>query len=290
MILLTATTQKLQLTTSSTATIDVCVFYVDRNQSTGALSEGNQITEINTATTTDICAAPAATTTRKIKYMTIRNRHASSQCLVTLVIDVSGSDTEIKALNLAAGDALEWNENTGFVPAASTTNASAPGTEYVASLGSQFDSSSTTAAEVTGLQVSLPGAGTYFFTYLLFVQAAATTTGCKMSVNFTGGVTRFACFQRWSDVSATASTAVPDQDNIGAAGHVMGSFASRAVSTAGRGVTLSVDTANSDMLFIIEGSLVASGAGDLELYFGSEVGAAQTSVMVGSAVYVTQAA
>jgi hypothetical protein len=287
---LNATTKKLQLTTSSAATIDVVVFYVDRDQTTGELTDGDSVVEIASATTTDIVPAPASGDTRRIKSLTIRNRHASTPCLVTVVIDVSGADTEINALNLAAGDALEYTEAAGWTPAASTTNAVAsPGTRYIAHLGSQFDISSTTAAEVTGLQISIPGAGTFQFKYVLFVQAAATTTGCKMSVNYTGGVTRFACFQRWSDVSATASTAVPDQDNIGAAGHVMGSFASRAVSTAGRGVTLSVDTVNADVMFIVEGAIVASGAGDLELYFGAEV-AAQTSLMVGSSVIVDQAA
>ncbi len=95
--------------------------------------------------------------------------------------------------------------------------------------------------------------------------------------------------QRWSDLSALASTAVPDQDNIGAAGHVMGSFASRAKGTAGRGTTLSVDTAAADMLMIIEGLCVVSVSGNLQLYHGSEV-AAQSSIMTGTALIVRQIA
>ncbi len=155
---------------------------------------------------------------------------------------------------------------------------------YTKRLASDLANSSTTAAKVTGLDLALP-VGTFQFTYMIRYQAAAVTTGVKFDVNFSGTVTAFNWNQRWSDVSSTASSAVPDQDNIGAAGHVMGSFASRAKGTAGRGVTLSVDTANADMLMVIEGMAEVTAAGNLELYHGSEVAAAST-VMLGSSVCV----
>lgn len=150
--------------------------------------------------------------------------------------------------------------------------------------GAQVNISSATPAKVTSLDLPLE-AGTFQFEYWVIYQSSATGTGVKFDVNFTGTVTRIPWVQRWVDASATASTAAPDQDAVQAAGHVMGAFASRAKGTAGRGVLLSVDTANADMLTVIEGMLVCSTSGTLELYHGSE-GALQTSVMAGSSLIV----
>jgi hypothetical protein len=89
------------------------------------------------------------------------------------------------------------------------------------------------------------------------------------------------------DVSAAASTAAPDQDEVLSTGAVVGAFAARAKSTTGWGTTLSVDAANADMLMIIEGLVVVTGSGDLQLYHGSEVAAA-TTVKAGSSVIITK--
>lgn len=159
---------------------------------------------------------------------------------------------------------------------------------HTKAVATQVNNSTTTAATITELDMTLP-AGTYVFQYFIRYQSAATTTGVKFDVNHSGTVTAFVWNQRWSDLSATASTAVPDQNAIGAAGHVMGTFASRAKGTAGRGVTLSVDTINADMLMIIEGLCIVTVSGDLQLYHGSEV-AAQSSVMPGTALIVRQVA
>jgi hypothetical protein len=141
---------------------------------------------------------------------------------------------------------------------------------------------------VTGLDQTV-APGTYIFEYYIRYQAAALTTGVKFDVNHSGTVTSFVWNQRWVDVSATASTAAADQDNIQAAGAVVGGFASRAKGTAGRGTTLSVDTANADMLMIIEGVAVVTVSGDLQLYHGSEVAFAST-VKAGSSLRLTKVA
>jgi hypothetical protein len=113
------------------------------------------------------------------------------------------------------------------------------------------------------------------------------TTGIRLAVNYTGTVTSFIWNWRGVDVSATASTAVPDQDAIIAAGQVQWNFGSRAVSATTRGTTLSVDTINSDMLALIEGVMTVTTGGDLELWHGSEVAAA-SSVKAGTALILTK--
>lgn len=130
-------------------------------------------------------------------------------------------------------------------------------------------STSATPAKVTGLDQAT-GIGTFVFSYFIRYRSTATANGVRFDVNHTGTVTSFVWNQRWVDTSSTASTAAPDQNEILAAGAVMGSFASRAKGTAGRGTTLSVDTVDVDMFMLIEGLMVVTVAGNLELYFGGE--------------------
>ncbi len=135
------------------------------------------------------------------------------------------------------------------------------------------NSNNSTPAIVTGLR-HIVNNGTYTFQYFIRYRSDTAGTGSKFDVNHTGTVTSFVWNQRWVDVSATASTSVPDQDNIQTAGGVMGAFASRSKGTAGRGTSLSVDTVNLDMLTIIEGLMVVTVPGSLDLYYGSEASAA----------------
>lgn len=153
-------------------------------------------------------------------------------------------------------------------------------------LASAQSNSTTTPTKVTGLDLTL-GAGTYKFEYFIRYRSSATTTGVRFDVNHSGTVTSFVWQQRMVDASATASTNAADQDQIIAAGGVMSAMASRAKGTAGRGTTISVDTANADMLMVIEGLCVVTVSGDLQLYHGSET-ANQTTVMENSVLIVTQ--
>lgn len=156
--------------------------------------------------------------------------------------------------------------------------------------GSAASSTSTTPAKVTDLDYTTP-VGTYIFEYYLRWRTATATTGLKLDVNHSGTVTSFVWQQRWVDTSATAATAVPDQDAVAAAGQVQGAFASRAKGTAGRGVLLSADTVNADMLTIVEGIAVVTVAGDMQLYHGAEVAAAgAVTIQPGSALRLTKVA
>ncbi len=111
MILLTATTQTIELVTTSTAGIDVAVSFVDIT--TTAATPGSQRAAVSSATTTTICAAPGASTTRQIKRITLRNTGTASNTL-TVQTDVSGTNyTEIQAA-LAAGESLHYQDGRGW--------------------------------------------------------------------------------------------------------------------------------------------------------------------------------
>lgn len=134
--------------------------------------------------------------------------------------------------------------------------------------------SSTTAAAVPDLTIAL-GFGAYAATYYLITNSAATTTGSKFSVNFTGTKGIFAFMWRWVTAATTASDDVPDQDHTAAPGGVVSAYTQRAVSTSGVGVTTDVD-ATGDVLYIVEGLLTVTAVGNLELYWAPEAAANQT--------------
>jgi hypothetical protein len=113
MILLTSTNDSLELVTSSTADIDWTTAYADH--STSAFTPGSNQGTLASATDTTIVAAPAASTQRQVKLITIRNRHASSSNTVTVQKDVSGTEYQMTpAVTLQAGETLIYVDGCGF--------------------------------------------------------------------------------------------------------------------------------------------------------------------------------
>lgn len=111
MLMLANTTDKLQLVTDAASAIDSVVHWGD--YSAGSVTLGRSLTAIASATTTDIVAAPAASTVRKIKAGTWRNKGAGVNN-VTVVYDANGTDYEMHKESLNPGDCLQYNEAVGF--------------------------------------------------------------------------------------------------------------------------------------------------------------------------------
>lgn len=82
MILLASTASKLQVVTGAAVTTAVHASWVDN--ASGTVTPGATNTPISTATTTDVVAAPGASTYRNIKFLAVRNTHASSSQTVTI--------------------------------------------------------------------------------------------------------------------------------------------------------------------------------------------------------------
>lgn len=112
MLILAATTDKLQLLTSAAVTVDVHASWADLNA--GTVTPGKTNTAITTATTTDIVAAPASSTQRNIQTLVIRNKDAASAVDVTVIFDQNGTDFELHKVTLNAGQCLEYLEGVGF--------------------------------------------------------------------------------------------------------------------------------------------------------------------------------
>ena len=156
--------------------------------------------------------------------------------------------------------------------------------------GSAHSNSTTTGTEVTALQITLPAAGTYTFKYSLIVRSSTAGTGIGLAINHTGTTTKVVTHYRYASTGGTAATGVMEDAVNAVGGQMHESQAARALATTVPNmVTGGVATTAADILTVVEGVIVVSAAGDLELWHSSETAAA-TTIEVGSAVVVTRVA
>ena len=117
MIFLTSTGDKLQVTTGSAGSVKVHASWVDN--AAGTITPGRTNTApITTATTTDVVAAPGASTQRNLKFMSIHNASGSvSQALTVQHTDGSNAEP-LWVGTLGIGETLHYGEQHGwqFVP------------------------------------------------------------------------------------------------------------------------------------------------------------------------------
>lgn len=210
------------------------------------------------------------------------------------------ADTKVSALSAASIAALtnEFPINEAGVSKKLTltqikTLLQTLGMPRVAQLTSQHSIASTTGTKVTGLDMALE-AGTYVFRHTLLVrQATATTDAPQFGINFSTGTTSKRNFiLSWADASTalTASTGIMDDVGIKTAGF-MDAMAHNAFSTTAPnlGTTVGVSAVASDILCFIDGLLVVTVAGTLELWRAAE-GANASTTEVGSSLVVHRTA
>jgi len=209
------------------------------------------------------------------------------------VISFSAASTPVRVASTAVNNDVLMVDTSTASGLKFATPTGAPDSRLIVDAvasGEQHDVTASTAlTKVTVIDVPLT-AGTYTFQYYVIYRSNQTANGVRLAVNYSG--TNGAFVWNWSTVStiSTASNAAADQDAIIAASSVTNNFASRAKSSTTRGVTISVDTINADMLAIVEGVFIATGSGNLELWHGNYVATAgyTTSVMPGTSVVVTK--
>ena len=113
MILLTQTTDSLQIVTSgSPVSVDAHASFADT--SAGAVTFGRQNTAITTSTTTTVLSAPASSTTRKLKALTIANKDAAAKVSVNVLFNDNGTAYELFFAVLGPNDLLQYIEGVGF--------------------------------------------------------------------------------------------------------------------------------------------------------------------------------
>lgn len=111
-IVLDATTKKIEVTSSAAVSVDFYATWTDTTSS--AFTPGQTDGNFATATTTDVVAAPGASTQRRIYYISFVNRGTAAQVL-TVKFDVSATERNLTApITLAAGEALIYEDATGW--------------------------------------------------------------------------------------------------------------------------------------------------------------------------------
>lgn len=113
MILLKATTETLKILTTTSASIDVSIAWVD--VTTTAFSPSTTETNISSATNTTVLAAPASSTQRQVKLITVRARSTTTAQTVTFIKDISAAEYYITPdITLSAGDLLQYTDGDGW--------------------------------------------------------------------------------------------------------------------------------------------------------------------------------
>lgn len=166
------------------------------------------------------------------------------------------------------------------------------GAPRVSRLGAQHSISSATGTKVTGLDQALE-IGTFIFNYYLIIRSATLTVSPLLGVNFTGTGTPLMVF-RFADDTAALTDEKHTMSNQGSQAFGFISGMANAVKTTsapnmGSSATNAVKTVATDIFVIIEGLVIVTVAGNIELWHSSETATA-TSVEVGSSLMVVRTA
>lgn len=187
-LILPTTSDVVRVVTSAAVSVDVCADWMD--YATSTVTPGMTLTNISTATTTTIIAAPGASTQRNVKAVTLRNKDASLSTDVTVQRYNGTTAYEAIKITLAAGDLLEFAEGVGWFKVPNPVNA--PPANYTTA--DQTISAASTAY-VTGSDIhNLSGrawkVGTTLQWRIWLSKTAAGTASRTLDVRFgTAGTT-----------------------------------------------------------------------------------------------------
>lgn len=281
MLLLASTSDVIRIITGSAVTAQlVHASYVDLAGAT--VTPGRTNTSITTATTTTVVAAPASSTYRTVKTLTVRNTHASSSNDITIQHYDGTTAIDLLKVTLAAGECIQYHEGAGFwftdslgrqkvvqYANVGTTSGSA---EVVVVLGSDQTNNNAVAntiQDVTGLSFSVLSGKVYTFEFHIIYTAAATTTGSRWSIN--GPTTTHLDYMSEYTLTSTTSTR----------NAMLQAYDSPAASNASSGAT-------GNNWAMIKGVIQPSADGTLIARFASEVTSSAIVAKAGSFVRYLQ--
>lgn len=112
MILLNSTSDKLRLVTAQAGDVRVHAAFADL--ASGAVTVGRLNTSISTATTTDIVASPAASTSRAVQFVNIWNDSATDANKVTIQHTDGTTTVDLYAVSLPAQSGIAYVEGEGW--------------------------------------------------------------------------------------------------------------------------------------------------------------------------------
>jgi len=115
MLLLTSTSDLIDVVTSGAATVDVHASYMDYD-GTPTTTPGRTNTTITTAATTTVVPSPGgASVKRNVKFLTIRNKDGAVTTDVTVRHNDGSTIVELKKVTLAPNAELHFIDGIGFL-------------------------------------------------------------------------------------------------------------------------------------------------------------------------------
>lgn len=194
MILLVGASDVLRVVTSSAANVDIVAGFADHAD--GVVTPGNQASTVASASTTVIIGAAGADKQRTVRFLSIRNRHATTANTITMQLFNGSVAYEVYKVTLAAGESLLYDESNGWqylsaqgLPKTSQSQGSSAAVVQVANvvvLASDVVNNNAAAnsiQDVTGLSFPVVSGGKYWFEFFIDYTSAATTTGSRWTID-----------------------------------------------------------------------------------------------------------
>lgn len=215
MIILSATTDKIQAVLSGTVTANQmqCMAFW-RDITTTAFTPGRTLINTNNSTDIDLVASPLTDHQIIVDYISIYNTDTSNQTL-TVKFDAGGTEYILWKGVLGTGEKLEYSDKAGFVVIATNggikmsqvagSNNPALNTLNLVVLAADVinnNAVANTIQSVTGLSFDVVAGQTYYFEFTINYTAAATSTGSRWSIT---GPT-FSRLDYTSEYTLTATT------------------------------------------------------------------------------------
>jgi len=284
MIVLATTTDKLQVVLAGAVTTNQlpCVATF-REATSSTFIPSKNVTNTNSGTDVDLVPAPASGSTyRIVDYVNIYNNDTVN-AVVTVKYDLAATDYILRKVTLAPTEALEYQEGKGWSVVASTgatkmsinQGANATTSTWTAVvLGSDVINNNgvaNTIADVTGLSASFLANKMYYFKFVIYYTAAATTTGSRWGVNASAGLATNLSLT--SEYSLTTTTTTRNA-NVQA-------FDSPAASSA-------TSAATGNNMAVLEGYFIPTADCTFIARFASEVLSSAITAKAGSVLYYQQ--
>ncbi|TSC79615.1 MAG: hypothetical protein G01um101425_546 [Candidatus Peregrinibacteria bacterium Gr01-1014_25] len=140
----------------------------------------------------------------------------------------------------------------------------------------------TTALCTAAMTTTGVGPGTWKYKYTLIYQTAATTTGIGFGIDHTGTIGQVQ--HMWYNVTTggTQDTGVGDSDTSTADGQIVEGKHEGVDNTLIGSYSVGVDAANTDIMAVLEGIIVVTATGDMQLKLASEVATSAVRIMADS--------
>lgn len=195
MLILDDSSSLVKVTTTGTADIDVHASGVDHTLSGDTFAAFVQNTLITTATTTTVVSTPASGKTRNVKYLNLKNDHASSANTVTVSMTDGTTEVTMIKVTLQAGEVLVMNDagvwfvydtNGGVKMGASAASDTLAGLVEIADQAEMEAATDTTRAVTPGRQHFHPGMAKFWAQVTGAGTPALTTNYNVTSIADTG--------------------------------------------------------------------------------------------------------